>query len=135
MKAQELLDKLITGLKMEAYDVPLSMKYLLTEFAEDYDIERRNAASVIHVFLRDMLGIEDITDAGIISDSMKLQDIYDCRVCVQAIIQVHSRKLMLPLYRLSEGSYMFGGRDLFDESELTDVITKLRMINIQQNGK
>lgn len=131
MKAQELLDKLITGLKMEAYDVPLSMKYLLTEFAEDYDIERRNAASVIHVFLRDMLGIEDITDEGIISDSMKLKDIYDCRVCVQAIIQVHSRKLMLPLYRLSEDSYMFGGRDLFDESELADVITKLRMINIQ----
>lgn len=125
MKAQELLDKLIKGSNMDEAEIPVSMKYLLTEFAEDYELERRNAASIIHIFIKDMLGFADITDPYVTKDSMKLKDLYDCRVCVQAIIQVHSRKLMPALYRLSEDSEMFGGRDLFTESELNDVLNKL----------
>lgn len=128
MLAKDCAGRLLSEFNIDV--TPDSLRLLLTEFDDEYEIERRNAASIIHIFIRDVLNIPDISDPKRLAECDKLKDLYDCRVCVNAIMQVYLRKLMVPLYKLSDTSLMFGGKDKFCNDELTHVIINInKMIN------
>lgn len=55
------------------------------------EIERRNAARIIHEFLRIERGFSEIRDW---SNAKKLKDLYDCRVCAKHIANVVERGIM-----------------------------------------
>ncbi len=62
----------------------------IEEEAEEM-LDRRTAARLIHLFMRDMLGIEDIRN---INEAYKLKDLFDCRVCAGHIAQVYLRGII-----------------------------------------
>ena len=55
------------------------------------EIDRRSAAALIHIFLREIHKEPDITD---ITPASILRDLYDCRVCVDHIAQVYLKGIM-----------------------------------------
>ncbi|MCR4945952.1 MAG: hypothetical protein K5929_03280 [Lachnospiraceae bacterium] len=78
-------------------------------------VSRRDAAKIVHIFLRDVLKVPDLAD---ISQAAKLKDLYDCRVCVNDIAQVFLRGIM-------QGHEYPGGLLLFESYEmLTDEETE-----------
>lgn len=54
-------------------------------------IEKRNAARIVHEFLRIEYGIPDERDWG---KAKKLEDLYHCRVCAKHVAQVYIKGLM-----------------------------------------
>ena len=122
MKASECYERLRLSMDVQE-KMPDSMRFLMAEYDKDYEIERRNAASILHIFCRDIINIPDSED---VSASLELVDLYDCRVCAASIMQVYSRGLMKALYSLQNGKYMFGGRDLLTETELDEIIDNLK---------
>jgi hypothetical protein len=77
---------------------------------------RRDAARILHLFLLQVLKVPD-EDWG---EYKKLKDIYDCRICANAIAQVCVKQLMKPRSR-----YEFGIHDPFTESEAAEVRDRL----------
>lgn len=57
-------------------------------------LERRQAARIIHEFLRIEFGLQDTRDW---SHANRLKDLYDCRVCAKHVAQVVERGIMKPL--------------------------------------
>ena len=60
----------------------------------DRAIERRNAARIIHEFLRIECGVTNIRDW---TNAKKLRDLYDCKVCAGHIAQMVESGIMPPL--------------------------------------
>ncbi len=58
---------------------------------EDDPIDRRSAARILHMYMKNICGIKDLPD---ISAAGCLMDLYDCRICVNHIAQVYLRGLM-----------------------------------------
>jgi len=54
-------------------------------------LDRRGAARITHLFIRDVFGIKDLDN---INPAEKLRDLYDCRVCVNHIAQIYLRGIM-----------------------------------------
>lgn len=98
--------------------------YLLTEFADDYDIRKKNAARITHVFMRDILNISDITDESELSGAGKLRDLYDCRVCVADITQMYVRRIMPASYETP--SLLFGSEELYTIKEAENIIQNIK---------
>ncbi len=57
----------------------------------DRDLQRSDAARLVHLYLQKEAGIRDLAD---ISKASVLRDLYDCRVCVNHIAQVYLRGIM-----------------------------------------
>ena len=57
----------------------------------DDEINRKNIARIIHMYLLKVMGISDLQD---ISKASELRDLYDCRVCANHIAQVYLRDIM-----------------------------------------
>lgn len=55
------------------------------------EINRKNIARIIHMYLLKEKGICDLQD---ISKASELRDLYDCRVCANHIAQVYLRDIM-----------------------------------------
>ena len=60
-------------------------------YLKDEDMDRKSAATLIHIFLREVLKEPDETD---IEPASILRDLYDCRVCVNHIAQVYLKGIM-----------------------------------------
>ena len=58
---------------------------------KDEPLDRRTAARLIHLYIRDVLGINDLRD---ITPSYQLRDLFDCRVCANHIAQVYQRGII-----------------------------------------
>ena len=58
---------------------------------KDKQIDRRNAARILHEYMQNELDIKDIKD---ITPAYVLKDLFDCRVCANHIAQVYLRGLM-----------------------------------------
>lgn len=56
--------------------------------------ERREAARILHEYIRDVLHEEDETD---ISGAYILKDLFDCGECVQHVAQVYLKGIMEPV--------------------------------------
>lgn len=55
------------------------------------EINRKNIARIIHLYLLKEKGISDLKD---ISKAAELRDLYDCRVCANHVAQVYLRDIM-----------------------------------------
>ena len=74
---------------------------------------RRDAARLLHIFLLQIAKLPD-EDWG---DYAHLKDLYDCRICANAIAQVCVRNLMQPISRTE-----FGSLHPLSEKEASDAI-------------
>ncbi len=97
--------------------------YYLDSFLGNYPSDRmknkllkKMAARIIHEFMKNILDLRDL-DWG---DAAKLKDIYECRVCANAIAQTYIRGIIPPL-----ASDIFGGNEVLSEGECDKILLNL----------
>lgn len=99
MTEKEFFDKLILTYSEEiSEDLPADgLGYYLEYFLDNYPPEKlelkatkKIAARIIHEFMVNVLGWQDMEWGP----AAQLKDIYDCRVCSNAIAQVYVRGIM-----------------------------------------
>ena len=61
-------------------------------YLKDEDMDRKSAATLIHIFLREVLKEPDEASDG--PSRRVLRDIYDCRVCANHVAQVYDKGIM-----------------------------------------
>lgn len=81
---------------------------------------RKDAARIIHEFLRDELKEPEESDA---SPAYRLQDLFDCRVCAGHVIQVYVKGIMEG-YFTREGRFIFGMQDKVLAEELERIVER-----------
>ena len=102
------------------------LKYVLSNIPSNEELTRNQAAKILHIFIRDVLGLPDITDENVLQKATELSDIYDCRTCAADIMQVYVRGIMNPGYVIKEtGLKMFGGRERLTNCEMEKVKQRL----------
>ncbi|WP_026835150.1 hypothetical protein [Eubacterium xylanophilum] len=102
-------------------DIPREVQIVMSTIPSDTDINRRNAARIIHVIMRDIFHVQDIRDDDKLMEAEKLRDLYDCRSCVASIRQVYARGVMGAKYDLESENgrcMIFGGGDLLEEDDI-----------------
>lgn len=96
--------------------------YIFTAYPSNHVLKRKDAAKIIHGFMKFILGIPDITDEAELKKASVLKDLLDCPRCVNDIRQVYLRGIMEPKYILKRGDseemvVIFGNEDEFSENE------------------
>lgn len=88
---------------------------------KDHSLVRKNAARIIHEFMRHELQESDepTGNAG-----EKLQDLYDCRVCVRHVIQVYVKGIMNG-YTTPEGRFILGMNEFISKQEMDEIMVRL----------
>jgi hypothetical protein len=61
---------------------------------KDRPLDRRTSARLIHMYMKNVLKIDDIPD---ITPSYHIRDLFDCRICANHIAQVLQRIIMDPV--------------------------------------
>lgn len=99
-----------------------------TGWLEDMDITgknepllKKNAARIVHEFMRIELQEPDFEDVSCIS---KLRDLYDCRVCTKHIMQVTAKGIINGYY-ITDTLYLFGINDNITYDEMKDIINRI----------
>ena len=119
----EIEDKL-TQCEMED-----KLKYVLSNIPSNEELTRNQAAKILHIFIRDVLGLPDITDENVLQKASELRDLYDCRTCVADIMQVYVHGVMDARYVIEEtGMKMFGGGERIADFELTELTYRLKLM-------
>ena len=93
------------------------------------EINRKNIARIIHMYLLKVKGIPDLQD---ISKAGELRDLYDCRVCANHIAQVYLRDIMSAKELSVNGGFLWfdlNGED--DTSAIEDYL--IRAYEITKN--
>ena len=93
------------------------------------EINRKNIARIIHMYLLKVKGISDLQD---ISKAGELRDLYDCRVCANHIAQVYLRDIMSAKELSVNGGFLWfdlNGED--DTSAIEDYL--IRAYEISKN--
>lgn len=88
-------------------------------------IEKRHAARILHQFLRIELGEADEEDISLAS---RLEDLYDCRVCVLHVAQMYLKGIMEsePILLAGEKeSEVFGMRDMISDEKAKQMVRRL----------
>lgn len=99
MTEKEFFDYLLetyadkTGLDLPADGMGYYLEYFLDNYPPEkleLKLTKKICARILHEFMMNVLGIPDVDweKAG------ELKDIYDCRVCANAIAQVYERGIM-----------------------------------------
>ncbi len=88
---------------------------------QNEEVDRRTAARIIHMFMRNVLGIRDMED---ITPAYQMKDLFDCRVCAGHIAEVYMRGI-IPAVELS-GMKIFDVYRNVTEKEAEAMITALR---------
>lgn len=81
-------------------------------------VERRDAARIIHEFLRRELKEPDEDDW---QGAELLKDLYDCHICVNHVSQVYAKGIMEPV----EGRDIFGMRRELTETEVCLIVSRI----------
>ena len=98
------------------------LKYVLSNIPANEELTRNQAAKILHTYMRDVLGIPDITDENVLHKATELRDLYDCRICAADIMQVYLHGMMDAGYVIKEtGMKMFGGSEKLTEIELDKI--------------
>lgn len=106
-----------------------SLQYVLSNIPAGGPLLRKQAAKIVHVYMKEILGIPDETNTEKIQYALKLKDIYDCRTCVEDIIQVYSRGIMEAFYDIPEmGMKAFGGNEEMDYTETEQIKCKIKAL-------
>jgi len=124
MYCDELLCKLYLKSGIEQNSAVYKM--ILSDIPKEVDITRKQAAIIVHEFLRKVLKEADETD---VSRARKLKDLYDCRICVQHIEQVYCKGIMDAFIneeqsKLTGLPVMFGGNELLTDEEADEIVIK-----------
>ena len=95
--------------------------------APDLEVTRGDAARILHLFVKNVLGIKDIED---ITPAEVLRDLYDCRVCVNHIAQVYLRGLMqgVKIPEVGKDFEIFDSKGLLSRQEATEIADKVRQL-------
>lgn len=123
MKAHELLCKLKeTDISVENEELVLS------DIPKEVDITRKQAAIIIHNYLKKVLNEKDVADT---IRAKELKDLYDCRVCVAHIEQVYCKGIMSALIdkvkaKESGLPIMFGGNALLADDESDEIAVRVK---------
>ena len=112
--------------KLSQCEIEDKLKYVLSNIPSNEELTRNQAAKILHIFIRDVLGLPDITDQNVLQKATELSDLYDCRTCAADIMQVYVRGIMNPGYVIKEtGLKMFGGRERLTNCEMEKVKQRL----------
>ena len=112
--------------KLTQCEIEDKLKYVLSNIPSNEELTRNQAAKILHIFIRDVLGLPDITDENVFHKATELSDLYDCRTCAADIMQVYVRGIMNPGYVIKEtGLKMFGGRERLTDCEMEKVKQRL----------
>ncbi len=87
----------------------------------DTPLLRKNAARIIHEFMRLELREPDLDD---VSCATKLRDLYDCRVCAKHVMQVYAKGIMEGYYA-SDTLYLFGMNEPICRKEIDEIISRI----------
>ena len=92
---------------------------ILADIPKENDINKKQAAIIVHEYLLRVLGEEDEKD---ISRAAILKDLYDCRVCVGHITQVYVKGIIEPQINERESGntglpVIFGGNEILSKDE------------------
>ncbi len=123
MKAHELLCKLKeTDISVENEEL------ILSDIPKEVDITRKQAAIIIHNYLKKVLNEKDVADTTM---AKELKDLYDCRVCVAHIEQVYCKGIMSALIdkvkaKESGLPIMFGGNALLTDDESDEIAVRVK---------
>ena len=90
---------------------------------QDKQLDRKNAARLLHMYMKCELGIKDVTD---ITPAYELRDLFDCRVCANHIAQVYLQGVMNAA-KIGEMKIFDSNAD-FTEREARESIKKLSVI-------
>lgn len=90
---------------------------------QDKQLDRKNAARLLHMYMKCELGIKDVTD---ITPAYELRDLFDCRVCANHIAQVYLQGVM-NVAKIGEMKIFDSNAD-FTEREARESIKKLSEI-------
>lgn len=102
---------------------PLAIEYALSDIPKDEPMHRNHMARILHVYLRDVLMINDISDKDSLKRAEKIQDLFDCRVCVNDIMQVYLRDIMKVKYDNEEAAlYAFGVHEVATKDEIKEAL-------------
>lgn len=125
-------EQFVTALIQNSPNTPPTDNYLQygydSGWLEDMDITgkdeallRKNAARIIHEFMRIELQESDLAD---VSCASKLRDLYDCRVCAKHIMQVYAKGIMEGFYTL-DTLYLFGMKEAVTTVEASAIISRV----------
>lgn len=81
-------------------------------------VEKRDAARIVHEFLRRELKEPDEDDW---QGAEQLKDLYDCHICVNHVAQVYAKGIMEPV----EGRDIFGMRRELTETEVCLIVSRI----------
>ena len=90
---------------------------------QDKQLDRKNAARLLHMYMKYELGIKDVTD---ITPAYELRDLFDCRVCANHIAQVYLQGVM-DAAKIGDMK-IFDSNAEFTEREARESIKKLSEI-------
>ena len=130
MTSEELLCKLapiVDGCELCKQSVFKTLKFVLSDISDKVDITRKQAAIIIHEFMRKVLLEEDESD---VSAARELKDLYDCRVCVKHIEQMYVKGIMTPMIDREQAAdtglpVLFGGNELLSDDEAEAIVKRL----------
>jgi len=124
----------------EKVKLPSSIEFALSGIPMNEPMRRNGMARLVHVFVRDVLGLKDISESEVIETKTqkyavsRLQDLYDCRVCVNDITQVFLRGLMKPRYINEElGLFAFGVHDVAEDEEITYTLEMIEQLKNEES--
>ena len=91
-------------------------------------LDRRGAAKITHLFIRDVFGIKDLDN---IDPAEKLRDLYDCRVCVNHIAQIYLRGIMDAVEMKGASGdtfYIFDGKGTVSVTDAQMIVANVRKL-------
>ncbi|SDB59542.1 hypothetical protein [Butyrivibrio sp. INlla16] len=100
-------------------DTAAFWKHMMADNSEEMlmqPVTKKKAALILHAMMRDSLDIKDVDW----DKARKLKDIYDCRICANAVAQVIERGLIEP-----EKPDLFGMQIPMEDEELLSAVKKL----------
>jgi len=88
---------------------------------------KKNAARIIHEFMRIELQEPDLGD---VSAATKLRDLYDCRVCTKHVMQAYAKGIMNGYYA-TDTLYLFGMNEPVSETDMYKILSRIFDMNLR----
>ena len=114
MKTAEFIDHIIENAPASAGDTAAFWRHMMADNSDamlDKSVTAKKAALILYAFIKDVRGLDE-TDWG---DAKLFRDIYDCRICANAIAQVCARGILKPERKdLFDGDRVMSDEALFD---------------------
>lgn len=112
-------------------ECPIAIQYVLSNIPSNEPLLRKQAAKIVHVYMKEVLGISDETNSEKRKVAMQLKDIYDCKSCVEDIVQVYSRGIMDVAYDISELEIkVFGGNEEITKKETVNICERINKMYV-----